>query len=148
MLLGIESFILMAAIFIYENKLKKLNNDYDALNAEFNWIYSSYCKKAYDSEHNAIHYELDKVDALEGVIRNLKKEIESFRNAQPIQYESSGWNTDSWKSMPEPLSKDEWNNKWAGVHGDPSTNTNPIYGHTPYTRDWHIKDKRFDPNFE
>ena len=157
MLLGLESFLLMAAVFTYEDKLKKLNNDYDELDAEFNEIYAAYCKKsedaemyesAYESEHRAIHYELDKVDALEGVIRNLKKEIEALRNAQPIQYESSGWNADSWKSVSEPLSKDEWDNKWAEVHGDPSTYTNPIYGHTPYTRDWHIKDKGFDPNFE
>ena len=42
-LLGIQSFLLIAAIFTYENKLKKLNNDYDELDAEFNEIYSAYC---------------------------------------------------------------------------------------------------------
>jgi len=140
MLLGLESFLLMAAVFTYENKLKKLNSDYDELDAEFNEVYSSYCNMS----ELALQYKELAASAADSA--EIYKD--AYHNAQPIQYESSGWNTDSWKSMPEPLSKDEWNNKWAGVHGDPSIHTSPIYGHTPYTRDWHIKDKGFDPNFE
>ena len=172
-LLGIQSFFLIAAIFTYENKLKKLNNDYDELDAEFNEIYSAYCntselarqyqelaakaadsaelyKEAYDSEHNAIHYELDRNEELEAEIQRLRN-VSITGESKDMQYESSGWHTDPWVSLKQPLTRDEWQDKWDGkqetlvvkINTDPyvnpwsKPNISPIYGHTPYTTNWH-----------
>ena len=171
-LLGIESLLLITTIFTYEKKLKKINSDYDELDAEFNEIYSAYCntselarqyqelaakaadsaelyKEAYDSEHNAIHYELDKNEELEAEIQSLRNALITGES-KDMQYESSGWHTDPWISFKQPLTKDEWQNKWNGqqeaqiikINNDPYVNPygpkiNPIYGHTPYTKDWH-----------
>lgn len=179
-LLGIESLLLITTVFIYENKLKKLNSDYDELDAEFNEIYSAYCnmsemahqykelagkaayeaeiyrdeaelyRDAYDSEHSAIHDELDKNEELQAEIQRLRN-VSITGESKDMQYESSGWHIDPWVSLKQPLTKDEWQDKWDGkqetlvvkINTDPyvnpwsKPNISPIYGHTPYTTNWH-----------
>lgn len=179
-LLGIESLLLITTVFTYEKKLKKLNNDYDELDAEFNEIYSAYCntselarqyqelaakaadsaelyKEAYESEHNAIHYELDKNEELEAEIQSLRNALITGES-KDMQYEFSGWHTDPWVSFKQPLTKDEWQNKWNGqqetevikINSDPYVNpwsrpnANPIYGHTPYNQNWNLKNNQTD----
>ena len=159
-LLGIESLLLITTVFIYENKLKKLNSDYDELDAEFNEIYSAYCnmsemahqykelagkaayeaeiyrdeaelyRDAYDSEHSAIHDELDKNEELQAEIQRLRNvsgcacggdcewptACQSKKGeSRDMQYESSGWHTDPWGSSKTPLTKAEWQDKWDAV---------------------------------
>ena len=141
-LLGIESLVILGTVFTYEEKIIQLNKDLDILDAEYDAVYSAYCKvaadvelyeDAYNSEHNAIHVELDKNEELEANnddlreiiaqldrdnqvleirLKALKDENIALRNVQPIQYESSSWNPDAWKSIPEALTKDEWQAKW------------------------------------
>ena len=111
-LLGIESLLLITTFFIYESKLKKINSDYDELDAEFNEVYSAYCnvselarqyqelaakaadsaelyKEAYESEHNAIHYELDRNEELEAELQRLRN-VSITGESKDMQYESSG----------------------------------------------------------
>ena len=179
-LLGIESLIILAAVFTYEAKIDKLNSDYDELDAEFNEVYAAYCniselahqykelagkatdeaelyKDAYDSEHSAIHYELDRNEELEAEIKRLRN-VSITGESKDMQYESSGWHTDPWVSSKAPLTKAEWQEKWdatfnfenkeAGMLEDTTSIQKPyinpygpkidsIYGHTPYNQDWH-----------
>jgi len=141
-LMGIQTLIILAIVYYYAEKVDRLNIDLDVLDAEYDAVYSAYCKvaadvelyeDAYNSEHNAIHYELDKNEELEANnddlreiisqldrenqileirLKALKDENIALRNVQPIQYEYSSWNPDAWKSIPEALTKDEWQAKW------------------------------------
>jgi hypothetical protein len=149
-LLGIESLIILASVFTYESKIDKLNSDYDELDAEFNEVYAAYCniselahqykelagkatdeaelyKDAYDSEHSAIHYELDRNEELEAEIKRLRNVSgcscggncewptacqTKSGESKDMQYESSGWHTDPWGSSKAPLTKAEWQEKW------------------------------------
>jgi hypothetical protein len=151
----------ISLIHYYEKKLKKLNSDYDELDAEFNEVYASYCniseiahqykelagkatdeaelyKDAYDSEHSAIHYELDRNEELESEIKRLRN-VSITGESKDMQYESSGWHTDPWASSKAPLTKAEWQEKW-----EATTPSNTIYGHTPYTEDWHKSQVDFE----
>lgn len=137
-LLGLESLVILAAVFTYEAKIDKLNSDYDELDAEFNEVYAAYCnmsdlalqykelaakatdeselyKEAYDSEHNAIHYELDKNEELEAEIKRLRN-VTLAGESKEMQYESSKYKESLWEA---------------------ATPSNTIYGHTPYNQDWH-----------
>ena len=134
-MMGIYTFIIIAGIHHYEAKLKKALHWLDELEEDHFETYNAYCnmselarqyqelankaadkaelyEEAYNSEHNAIHYELDKNEELEANnddlreiiaqldkdnhileirLKALKDENMALRNAQPIQYESSHW---------------------------------------------------------
>ena len=70
-----------------------------------NWnkaqLESELYKDAYDSEHDAIHYELENNDALKAQIKSLQEELGYLRNKageQGIQYESHTYKSNTWDS--------------------------------------------------
>jgi len=120
-LLGFYTLFIVGLIYYYEDKVTKLNIDYKELEEDFIETYNAYCnvselasqyndlarkaedkaglyENAYESEHSAIHYQLEineilDVDnqALKAQVKALKTENSALRNAMPIQYESSQW---------------------------------------------------------
>jgi hypothetical protein len=198
-LMGIQTLMIVAIVYYYAEKVDRLNIDLDVLDAEYDAIYSAYCnvselarqykeltgkatdeadlyKEAYDSEHNAIHYELDKNEELEANnddlreiisqldrenqileirLKALKDENIALRNVQPIQYEYSSWNPDAWKSIPEPLTKDEWQAKWDSNYASQNRagrweEVNIPLGDTPYINPYNnpLGDNRITDLFE
>ena len=94
-LMGIETLFVLGLVYYYAKKVDKLNIDLNALDAEYDATYSAYCnmsemarqykelagkaadeaelyRDAYDSEHSAIHYELDKNEELQAEIQRLR----------------------------------------------------------------------------
>jgi len=178
--MGIQTLMILAIVYYYAEKVDRLNIDLDVLDAEYDAIYSAYCnvselahqykelagkatdeaelyKDAYDSEHSAIHYELDRNEELEAEIKRLRN-VSITGESKDMQYESSGWHTDPWVSSKAPLTKAEWQEKWdatfnfenkeAGMPEDTTSIQKPYvnpygpkidstYGHTPYNQDWH-----------
>ena len=131
-ILGFYTLLILFGIYYYEEKITKLNRDYKELEEDFIETYNAYCnvselasqyndlarkaedkaglyENAYESEHSAIHYQLEineilDVDnqALKAQIKALKLENSELRStagdwqrayelSKPIQYESSGW---------------------------------------------------------
>ena len=152
-LMGIQTLSMLAIVYYYAEKVDKLNIDLDVLDAEYDATYSAYCnmsemahqykelagkaadeaelyRDAYDSEHSAIHYELDKNEELQAEIQRLRNvsgcacggdcewptACQSKKGeSRDMQYESSGWHTDPWGSSKTPLTKAEWQDKWDAV---------------------------------
>ncbi len=109
-LLGFMTLFAVGTIYYYEDKLHKLQIDYDALDAEFNWIYAAYCRitQKSDTLQDAMDMinQLDETnETLKAYIDSLKAEITDLRNtmwdykrtaelakggkSEEIQYESS-----------------------------------------------------------
>jgi cell division protein FtsB len=83
------SLFSIGLIHYYEDKLKKVNLEVE--------LY----KDAYNSEHNAIHVELDNNDALKAQIKSMQEELGYLRNragSQEIQYESHTYKNTTWDS--------------------------------------------------
>jgi hypothetical protein len=173
--MGIQTLIILAIVYYYAEKVDRLNIDLDVLDAEYDAIYSAYCniselahqykelagkatdeaelyKDAYDSEHSAIHYELDRNEELEAEIKRLRN-VSIIGESKDMQYESSGWHIDPWGSSKQTLTKEEWQKQWDAnfntegfkegitenqtpyVNPWSKPNINSIYGHTPYNQD-------------
>ena len=157
---GLYTLVGILGVFYYENKIKRALDWLDELETDHFETFSAYCnmaelarqykelaekatdeaelyKEAYDSEHSAIHYELDKNEELEAeinVLRNLLMTGES----KDMQYESSGWHLDPW-GKETPITNT------ISIDTNPyNDDISPIYGHTPYTKDWHLKDSQPD----
>ena len=136
-LMGIQALSMLAIVYYYAEKVDKLNIDLDVLDAEYDATYSAYCnmsemarqykelagkaadeaelyRDAYDSEHSAIHYELDRNEELEAEIQGLRN-VSITGESKDMQYEFSGWHTDPWGSAKTPLTKAEWQDKWDAV---------------------------------
>jgi len=130
--LGFYTLVMIGGIYYYEDKFNRLDKDYKDLEQEFFETYNAYCnmselasqynelarkaedqsglyENAYNSEHNAIHHQIEINEmldeqnrALQAQIKALKLENSELRStagdwqrayelSKPIQYESSGW---------------------------------------------------------
>ena len=92
---GLYTLVGILGVFYYENKIKRALDWLDELETDHFETFSAYCnmaelarqykelaekatdeaelyKEAYDSEHSAIHYELDKNEELEAEINALR----------------------------------------------------------------------------
>ena len=137
-IIGIQTLAMLAIVYYYAEKTDKLNIDLDVLDAEYDATYSAYCnmaemarqykelagkaadeaelyRDAYDSEHNAIHYELDRNEELEAENQRLRN-VSIIGESKDMQYESSGWHIDPWGSSKTALTKAEWQSKWDAVY--------------------------------
>ena len=133
-LIGIYSLIIISGIYYYENKIKRALDWLDELETDHFETFSAYCnmaemarqykelagkaadeaelyRDAYDSEHSAIHYELDRNEELEAENKRLRN-ISIIGESKDMQYESSGWHIDPWGSYQTPLTRKEWQRKW------------------------------------
>ena len=117
-ILGFYTLLILFGIYYYEEKITKLNRELDAVDSDYDEVFQAYVRtseqadsyqSAYESEHSAIHYQMEineilDVDnqALKAQIKALKLENSELRStagdwqrayelSKPIQYESSGW---------------------------------------------------------
>jgi len=117
-ILAFYTLLMIGGIYYYEEKYSKLHKDYEDLEKEFFNIYTAYTRtseqsdiyhNAYNSEHNAIHYQIEINEMLDEQNRALQAQIKAlklenlelrgtagdwqraYELSKPIQYESTGW---------------------------------------------------------
>jgi len=112
----------VGATYYYENKLHKLQIDYDTLDAEFNWIYAAYSKITQKSD--TIQDAMDMIDQLDQTNESLKAYINNLK-AENTDLRNTMWD---YKKAAE-LAK---GGKSEEIQYE-SSKSHYIYGHTPYT---------------
>jgi len=95
-LLGFYTFIIVGGISYYEDKLKKIDNT------------AKLYRDIYESEHNAIHHQIEINEILDidnqtlrKVVKDLKVENAALKNAIPAQYEYTAWQSNTYNSLYE-----------------------------------------------
>jgi len=121
-LLSFITLFAIGTIYYYENKLHKLQIDYDTLDAEFNWIYAAYSKITQKSD--TIQDAMDMIDQLDQTNETLKAYINNLK-AENNDLRNTMWD---YKRTAE-LAK---GGKSEDIQYE-SSKSHYIYGHTPYT---------------
>jgi hypothetical protein len=81
---GIYTAIILGGLYYYEDKIKELKYELEL-----------YCD-AYESEHTAIHLELENNEALRAKIKSMEEELGYLRNKSGIQYESHTYKSNTY----------------------------------------------------
>lgn len=112
-ILGFYTLILIGGLFYYEEKIARLNRELDILDSDYDEVFQAYVRTSNQSEHSAIHHQMEineilDVDnqALKAQIKALKAENVELRATagdwqrayqinKPIQYNYSYWQPDN-----------------------------------------------------
>ena len=111
----------VGAIYYYEDKLHKLQIDYDNLDAEFNWIYTAYSKITQKSD--TLQDAMDMINQLDETNETLKAYIDSLK-AEITDLRNTMWDYKRTAELAKGGKSEEIQYE--------SSKSHYIYGHTPY----------------
>jgi hypothetical protein len=141
-LLGFYTLLIIGGIYYYEDKFSKLNKDYKELEEDFKETYNAYCNvselarqynelarkaedkaglygNAYESEHSAIHHQMEINEILDVDNQVLRSQVKALKleNAElratagdwqrayelrkPIEYNYTAWHQDNFVTTAE-----------------------------------------------